>query len=133
MASGAQSTAVAEREAAEHETAEQETAADAQASLEAQSPTGTGRGLRPPAMSPWARAGLLTLGGVLIAIGVAGLVLPGIQGIVTIVAGLVVVSLGSHTAHRWTRRNLRRWPFALDKYERMRRTLRRRFNRRKRR
>ena len=92
----------------------------------------TGRGLRPPAASPWARAGLLTLGGVLIAIGIAGLVLPGIQGILTIVAGLVVVSLGSHTVHRWTRRGLRRWPPALDTYERMRRKLRRRLRRRRR-
>lgn len=81
--------------------------------------------------SPWARIGLLTLGGALIAIGIAGLVLPGIQGVITIVAGLVVLSLGSRTAHRWTRRRLRRWPKILDRYERMRRALRRRFRRRK--
>lgn len=85
------------------------------------------RGLRRPPVSPWLRAALLTLGVTLIAIGVAGLVLPGIQGVVTILAGLVVVSLVSHTAHRRMRRGLRRWPRALEKYEGMRRSLRRRF------
>jgi Flp pilus assembly protein TadB len=90
------------------------------------------RGLRRPVVSPWLRAALLGLGGALIAVGVAGLVLPGIQGVVTILAGLVVVSLGSHTAHRRMRRGLRRWPRALDAYEGMRRRLRRRFRGRRR-
>jgi hypothetical protein len=96
--------------------------------LAADRPSGTG--LRRPRISPWVRVGLFTLGGALIAIGVAGLVLPFIQGFVTILAGLVVVSLGSHGAHRWTRRSLRRWPRLLAGYERMRRSLvRRRFRR----
>jgi hypothetical protein len=89
-----------------------------------------GGGLRRPRVSPWVQAGLIGLGGVLMAIGVAGLVLPGIQGVVTILAGLVVVSLGSPGAHRWTRRSLRRWPRLLGLYEKMRRgLLRRRFRR----
>lgn len=83
-------------------------------------------GLRRPRISPWVQAGLFTLGGALIAIGVAGLVLPFIQGFVTILAGLVVVSLGSHGAHRWLRRSLRRWPRLLAGYETMRRRLVRR-------
>lgn len=96
-------------------------------------PDGAGRrdgGLRRPRVSRWVQAGLLTLGGLLIAIGIVGLVLPGIQGVVTILAGLVVVSLGSHSVHRWTRRSLRRWPRLLAAYERMRRRLLRRRNRR---
>lgn len=90
------------------------------------------RGLRRPAVSPWLRGALLALGGVLLAVGVAGLVLPGIQGLVTILAGLVVVSMASHAAHRRMRRGLRRWPRALDLYQRMRRSLHRRFSRRRR-
>jgi hypothetical protein len=90
------------------------------------------RGLRRPAASPWVRAALLALGGVLLAVGVAGLVLPGIQGLLTIATGLVVVSLASRTAHRSLRRGLRRWPKVLDAYEGMRRRLRRRFRRRRR-
>ncbi len=83
-------------------------------------------GLRRPRISPWVQIGLFTLGGALIAIGVAGLVLPFIQGFVTILAGLVVVSLGSHSVHRRTRRSLRRWPRLLASYEKMRRSLVRR-------
>lgn len=93
-------------------------------------PRPPGSGLRRPRVSRWTRVGLITLGGVLMAIGVAGLVLPFIQGVVTILAGLVVVSLGSYSAHRWTRRSLRRWPRLLGAYEKMRRgLLRRRFRR----
>lgn len=89
-----------------------------------------GTGLRRPRVSRWTRVGLIALGAVLMAIGVAGLVLPFIQGVVTILAGLVVVSLGSYSAHRWTRRSLRRWPRLLGAYEKMRRGLvRRRFGR----
>ena len=90
------------------------------------------RGLRRPAASPWVRAALLALGGILLAVGVAGLVLPGIQGLLTIATGLVVVSLASQTAHRSMRRGLRRWPKALEIYQKMRRGLHRRFRPRRR-
>ncbi len=76
------------------------------------------------------RAALLALGGILLAVGVAGLVLPGIQGLLTIATGLVVVSLASDAAHRSMRRGLRRWPKMLEIYEATRRRLRRRFRRR---
>jgi len=112
--------------------AEQATVIDEPSSPPSPAAPSARRGLRRPAVSPWLRAALLTLGGALIAVGIAGLVLPGIQGVLTILAGLVVVSLASHTAHKRMRRGLRRWPRALDAYEGMRRRLRRRFRGRRR-
>lgn len=73
-----------------------------------------------PILSPGVRFGLYLLGWVLVLIGIAGLILPGIQGIVTILAGVVVLSLVSLTVHRWARRGLARWPKTLERYERMR-------------
>ena len=58
------------------------------------------------------RLATLIVGGVLTVIGIAGLVLPGIQGILTIVLGLAVISLGSEFVHRRLRRFLARWPQA---------------------
>ncbi len=53
---------------------------------------------------------VLVIGGVLLVIGIAGLVLPGIQGILTIALGLAVVSLASDFVHRQLHRLLVRWP-----------------------
>jgi putative transmembrane protein PGPGW len=58
----------------------------------------------------WLRVVVLVVGWLILLVGVAGLVLPGIQGIATIVAGLAILSVASETAHRWMRRSLQRWP-----------------------
>ena len=69
----------------------------------------------------WAiRLIVLVIGGLLLVIGIAGLVLPGIQGILTIVLGLAVVSLASDFVHRQLRRLLIRWPRAHHTMERFR-------------
>ena len=63
----------------------------------------------PPAL--WVRLLLLGLGWFLLLVGVAGLVLPGIQGILTMLFGAAILSLASETAYRLMRRLLRhRWP-----------------------
>ena len=63
----------------------------------------------PPAL--WVRLLLLGLGWFLLLLGVAGLVLPGIQGILTILLGAAILSVASETAYRILRRLLRkRWP-----------------------
>lgn len=58
----------------------------------------------------WLRVVVLIVGWLILLVGVAGLILPGIQGIATIVAGLAILSVASDTAHRWMRRSLQRWP-----------------------
>ena len=63
---------------------------------------------------------VLFIGGLLIVVGIAGLVLPGIQGILTIVLGLAVVSLASDFVHRQLRKLLVRWPKAHQMMERFR-------------
>lgn len=60
---------------------------------------------------PFVTWALLTaLGWVLILVGVAGLVLPGIQGFLTLVFGGAVLSLTSHTILHGLRWCFQRWP-----------------------
>jgi hypothetical protein len=65
----------------------------------------------------WLRVGLIVCALLLLIVGVAGLVLPGIQGIVTIVAGVALLSMVSSHADRLLRWSLGRWPRVLDKVE----------------
>lgn len=80
-------------------------------------------GRHPSPLSPLStitRMLLLIVGWVLILVGVAGLVLPGIQGILTIVAGAAVLSLASELAYRMMRHTLGPWPGVLSRVERLR-------------
>lgn len=58
----------------------------------------------------WLRVVVLLVGWVVLLVGVAGLVLPGIQGIVTILLGAAILSVASELAHRWMKKTLQRWP-----------------------
>ena len=82
-------------------------------------PEGPGR-LRlhhpPPAL--WVRLLLLGLGWFLLLVGVAGLLLPGIQGILTMLIGAAILSVASETAYRVLRRLMRnRWPGLWEKLD----------------
>lgn len=92
-------------------------------------PAASPRGVTPPRpeMTRRTRAALFVAGWLVLAIGVAGLVLPGIQGVVTILAGLALLSLVSQRVHGWMRRGLRRWPELRRRVERFRRRMLRRF------
>jgi hypothetical protein len=68
----------------------------------------------------WARVTVFVLGWVLILIGVAGLVLPGIQGIATIILGAALLSLDNQLIYRGMRRTLSRWPKVWHMIERFR-------------
>jgi len=68
----------------------------------------------------WLRLALFALGWLLILVGIAGLVLPGIQGVLTLLAGVAVLSLVSELAYEWLRKALKRWPRAWEKIERLR-------------
>ena len=66
----------------------------------------------PPARLPlplWVRVAVLAVGWIVILAGVAGLVLPG-PGVLTILAGLAILSISSELAHRCMRWSLQRWP-----------------------
>lgn len=67
-----------------------------------------------------ARVTIFILGWALILVGVAGLVLPGIQGVVTIVLGAALLSLDNELVYRGLRAGFRRWPNLLDKLEHFR-------------
>ncbi len=74
---------------------------------------------RPP-FSMGVRVGIFITGWLLILIGVAGLVLPGIQGIATILIGAALLSLDNEFVYRGLRRLLTRWPRAWRKIEHFR-------------
>jgi hypothetical protein len=69
----------------------------------------------------WLRVTLIVIGVVLVVVGIAGLVLPGLQGIVTILAGLALLSLVSRQTHGFLRWTLRPWPKLRKRVERLRR------------
>ncbi|HEX2162512.1 MAG TPA: PGPGW domain-containing protein, partial [Thermoanaerobaculia bacterium] len=73
-----------------------------------------------PPFPVWLRAGLMVCAVLLVIVGVAGLFLPGLQGIVTILAGVALLSLVSDAADRFLRWSLKPWPKLLGKVEELR-------------
>ncbi len=73
---------------------------------------------RPPLkrrpLAPWKRILLFVVGWTVVLIGVAGLVLPGIQGVLTILIGAAILSLVSETVYRLLARLFRRWPWLME-------------------
>jgi hypothetical protein len=85
---------------------------------------GNGESRRPP-LPTWVRVTLIVVAVLLLLVGIAGLVLPGIQGIVTILAGLALLSLVSRNTHRALRWSLGPWPKLRKRVERLRHRFRR--------
>ncbi len=79
---------------------------------------------RPP-LAAWKRILLFVAGWTVLLVGVAGLVLPGIQGILTILLGAAILSLVSETIYRLLRRLLARWPWLMEPFDRWRQKLHR--------
>jgi hypothetical protein len=73
-----------------------------------------------PRLSMAVRVGIFIVGWLLILVGVAGLVLPGIQGIATILVGAALLSLDNELVYRGLRRLLARWPRVWRKVEHFR-------------
>lgn len=65
----------------------------------------------------------LVTGWILLLVGIAGLALPGIQGILTILLGLVLIGLVSQAVHRLLERLMKPWPRAWERMESMRRKI----------
>jgi hypothetical protein len=63
---------------------------------------------------------IFVLGWLLILLGVAGLILPGIQGVATILVGAALLSLDNELVYRGLRRLLARWPNAWHRLEKVR-------------
>ncbi|MCH9648594.1 MAG: hypothetical protein K0U98_10165 [Deltaproteobacteria bacterium] len=76
----------------------------------------------------WSRLLLLLAGWLLLLIGIAGLVLPGIQGILTIFVGAAVLSLVSELAYDLLRWAFRRWPRGWRRVIKLRRRIHRWFH-----
>src|SRR4051794_20567496 len=70
-----------------------------------------------PRLPVWLRIALFALGWLLILVGIAGLVLPGIQGVLTLLVGVAVLSLVSELAYELLRKTLKRWPKAWERIE----------------
>ena len=79
----------------------------------------TGDGAEAPRrpLPAWKRILLFVIGWTVLLIGIAGLVLPGIQGIVTILLGAAILSLVSESAYRILRRLLGRWPGLMERVD----------------
>lgn len=77
----------------------------------------------PPRLSAWKRLLLFVVGWTVLLVGIAGLVLPGIQGILTILVGVAILSLVSETVYRLLRRALERWPGLMERIDRWRHKL----------
>ncbi|MEM1245980.1 MAG: PGPGW domain-containing protein [Acidobacteriota bacterium] len=66
---------------------------------------------------------LLTSGFVLLLVGLAGLVLPGIQGVLTLAIGTALLSTVSPTVRSWLRALFSGWPRGWRRYLRVERRL----------
>lgn len=69
------------------------------------------------------RVTVLALGWLLVLVGIAGLFLPGLQGILTILLGLAIASLGSDRIHRFLHDRMHPWPRARLRMETLRQRL----------
>jgi len=77
----------------------------------------------------WIRVVVLVAGWVLVLVGIAGIFLPVIQGGLSLVLGLALLSIASQAVHLWLRRLMGRWPGAWKRLERFRRKLHARLER----
>ena len=68
----------------------------------------------------WLRVLVLLVGWLVVLVGIAGLVLPGIQGVATILLGAAILSVASEIAYELMRKALRRWPWLWDRVEKFR-------------
>lgn len=65
---------------------------------------------RHPRLSVWVRLGIFVVGWLLVLLGLVGLVLPGLQGILTLLLGAALLSLVSELAYNRLRWLFQRWP-----------------------
>jgi hypothetical protein len=71
----------------------------------------------------WLRVSVLTLGWIMILLGIAGLFLPILQGGLMLALGLALLSIGSQSMHLWFRSIMGRWPRIWRRLEKLRRKI----------
>ena len=71
----------------------------------------------------WLRLSVLTVGWVLILLGILGLFLPILQGGLMLALGFALLSIGSQTIHLWFRGFMGRWPKIWKRLEKLRRKI----------
>lgn len=69
----------------------------------------------------WLRVVLLTLGWLLVLLGIVGIFLPVLQGGLSLVIGFALLSIASQTVHLKLRSLMGRWPRAWKRLEKLRR------------
>ena len=69
----------------------------------------------------WLRVAVLTVGWLLVLIGIVGLFLPVLQGGLSLVVGFALLSIASQTVHLKLRSLMGRWPRAWKRLEKLRR------------
>lgn len=85
-------------------------------------------GTKPSPLKPLSfpvRLTLLVIGWLLVLVGIPGLFLPFLQGILMIVLGLAIASLGSERIHRLLHDRMHPWPRARSRMEAFRQRLHR--------
>lgn len=76
-----------------------------------------------PSLHIGVRIVLLALGWVVLVVGFAGLLLPGLQGILTILVGAAILSVASERVHRALKGLLQRWPRVSERLDSFRHAL----------
>ena len=76
-----------------------------------------------PSLHIGVRIVLLAVGWVVLALGFAGLLLPGLQGILLIILGAAILSVASDRVHRALKALLQRWPKVSARLDRFRHSL----------
>ena len=71
----------------------------------------------------WLRISVITLGWLLILLGIVGLFLPILQGGLMLALGFALLSIGSQTIHLWFRSFMGRWPRIWKRVEKLRRKI----------
>lgn len=98
----------------------QDTEAQASGEESATEPLAERPKARHPKLSLGTRVLVFVAGWSLLLVGVAGLALPGIQGILTLLIGAAVLSVASETVYRLLKKMFRRWPKGMDTLDRFR-------------
>lgn len=83
------------------------------------------RRFQPPPMPIWLRFAVMGAGWALILFGIVGLFLPVLQGTLSLLLGLALMSVASQSIHLWLRNLFRRSPGAWKRMERVRRAIHR--------
>ena len=82
-----------------------------------------------PSLPLGTRMVLLALSWICLILGLAGLLLPGLQGVLLLLLGMALMSVASDTAHRWMEKALHRHPGLQGRLQRFRDKIHKKFGR----